>query len=86
MRAGRDVPLLYGQALSAKKGRPGTIPQVEKMNTEHENSSEARPEGSPEEREDLDQALVQMEVLYRSRCVQAPHGNNVTVREINREE
>ena len=37
------------------------------------------------EDEKLDQALTQMEMLCRSRCVQSPLQSNVTIREINKE-
>lgn len=36
---------------------------------------------SPED-EAIDTALLQMELLYKSRCVQPPLGKNVTIREI----
>lgn len=39
-----------------------------------------------EEGEAIEKALQQMEVLYKSRCVQAPLGSNITIREINKEE
>jgi hypothetical protein len=35
-----------------------------------------------EDREIIENALHQMEVLYKSRCVQAPLGANITIREI----
>ena len=35
-----------------------------------------------EDDEAIEKALQQMEVLYKSRCVQAPLGANVTIREI----
>lgn len=59
--------------------------QVDEMNTEQEKIVEDRP-ADHEDGETIDQAFVQMEVLYRSRCVQAPNGNNITVREIKKEE
>ncbi|MDK9705683.1 MAG: hypothetical protein OEL83_01425 [Desulforhopalus sp.] len=34
----------------------------------------------------LDMALQQMEVLYKSRCVQASTGANITIREVKKEE
>ncbi len=55
------------------------------MSTEQEKFTEDRPvdhEGS----EAIDNALLQIEVLYRTRCVQSPFGKNVTVREIEKEE
>lgn len=36
--------------------------------------------------EAIDTAFLQMEVLYKSRCVQPPLGTNVTVREIKKDE
>lgn len=36
--------------------------------------------------EAIDKAFVQMEVIYKSRCVQPPLGKNVTVREIEEKE
>jgi hypothetical protein len=36
--------------------------------------------------EAIDRAFVQMEVIYKSRCVQPPLGKNVTVREIEKKE
>jgi len=39
-----------------------------------------------EDGETIEQALQQMQILYKSRCVQAPHGSNVTIREIKKEE
>jgi hypothetical protein len=35
-----------------------------------------------EDGENIENALHQMEVLYKSRCVQAPLGANITIREI----
>jgi len=37
-----------------------------------------------EEDEAIDRAFVQMETIYKSRCVQPPRGSNVTVREIEK--
>ena len=34
----------------------------------------------------IDTALLQMELLYKSRCVQPPLGKNVTIREIKKDE
>ncbi len=39
-----------------------------------------------EDGETIEQALQQMQILYKSRCVQASHGSNVTIREIKKEE
>ena len=40
---------------------------------------------SPED-EAIGTALLQMELLYKSRCVQPPLGKNVTIREIKKDE
>ena len=34
----------------------------------------------------IDHAMLQMEILYKCRCVQPPHGSNVTIREIKKDE
>jgi hypothetical protein len=39
-----------------------------------------------DEGEEIERGFEQMELLYRSRCVQAPTGSNVTVREIEKED
>lgn len=39
-----------------------------------------------EEGDAIEKAFRQMEVLYKSRCVQAPLGANITIREIKKEE
>ncbi len=39
-----------------------------------------------EEEETIDNALLQMEILYKCRCVQPPFGSNVTIREIKKDE
>lgn len=39
-----------------------------------------------EEQEAIDNALLQMEILYKCRCVQLPFGSNVTIREIKKDE
>ena len=39
-----------------------------------------------EEGEIIEQGFQQMAVLYKSRCIQAPVGSHVTVREIEKEE
>ncbi len=36
--------------------------------------------------EAIDNALLQMEILYKCRCVQPPFGSNVTIREIKKDE
>jgi hypothetical protein len=48
------------------------------------------PEKDQEEKLDdgdtIDSAFLQMEMLYRSRCVQPPLGSNVTIKEIKKDE
>ena len=39
-----------------------------------------------DEEEAIDNALLQMEILYKCRCVQPPFGSNVTIREIKKDE
>jgi hypothetical protein len=39
-----------------------------------------------EQGETIDRAFVQMALIYKSRCVQPPHGSNVTIREIKKDE
>ena len=39
-----------------------------------------------EEGEAIERGFVQMELIYKSRCVQPPHGSNVTIREIKKDE
>lgn len=39
-----------------------------------------------QESDKLDADLLAVELLYRSRCVQAPKGSNVVVREIEKKE
>ncbi len=37
------------------------------------------------EKNAIDNALLQMEILYKCRCIQPPFGTNVTVREIEKD-
>lgn len=39
-----------------------------------------------EDDQKIEEGFTQMEMLYRSRCVQPPLGKNVTVREIEKDE
>jgi hypothetical protein len=39
-----------------------------------------------EELDQLDKNLLEIELLYKSRCVQAPWGGNVVVREIEKKD
>lgn len=47
---------------------------------------EATEQHDLEEGDAIEKAFRQMEVLYKSRCVQAPLGANITIREIKKEE
>jgi len=38
-----------------------------------------------DENEAIDRAFLQMEILYRSRCVQAPLGKNVVIRDLDQD-
>lgn len=55
------------------------------MNTikDHTNDEKQSP---VDEEETIDNALLQMEILYKCRCVQPPLGTNVTIREIKKDE
>jgi len=55
------------------------------MNATNDNNINKQDTTSTED-DAIDTALLQMEVLYKSRCVQPPLGKNVTVREINKDE
>jgi hypothetical protein len=46
--------------------------------------SDKEEEENLSEEESIDRALLQMDILCRSRCVQAPTSPNVTVREIEK--
>lgn len=39
-----------------------------------------------DEDESIDSALLQMEMIYKSRCIHPPRGSNVTIREIKKDE
>lgn len=39
-----------------------------------------------DEGESIERGFVQMELIYKSRCVQPPLGSNVTIREIKKDE
>ncbi len=43
---------------------------------------EIDPEISEAELEKLDDDLLEIDILYKTRCMQVPFGSNVTVREI----
>jgi len=55
------------------------------MNTKKDKIDANQPLAS-EDGETIEWALQQMEVLYKSRCVQAPFGSNITIREVKKEE
>ncbi len=39
-----------------------------------------------DEAEAIDRAFLQMELIYKSRCVQPPLGSNVTIREVKKDQ
>ena len=39
-----------------------------------------------DETDAIDRTLMQMESIYKSRCIQPPLGSNVTIREIKKDE
>lgn len=55
------------------------------MNTMKENTPEEQ-QNPANEKDAIDTALLQMEILYKCRCVQPPVGTNVTIREIEKDE
>ncbi len=55
------------------------------MSEAKDRNKESR-EYSEKEGESIEKGFEQMEMLYKSRCVQVPTGSNVTVREIKTEE
>ncbi len=55
------------------------------MDTARENLKDEQDE-KLDEGEAIERGFVQMEMIYKSRCVQLPHGSNVTVREIKKDE
>ncbi len=57
------------------------------METEtRQDQTESLEQHELDEEQAIDEALRQMTSLYISRCVQAPLGTNVTIREIDKEE
>ena len=44
-----------------------------------------KPDDTQVEEDKIEEGLSQMEMLYRSRCIQAPLGSNVVVREIEKD-
>ncbi len=54
--------------------------------TENRDRNEESREYSKEEGKSIEKGFEQMEMIYKSRCVQVPTGSNVTVREIKKEE
>lgn len=49
------------------------------MASQHDNNDN---DITDQELDKLDSELLEIEILYRTRCVQAPQGSNVVVREI----
>lgn len=56
------------------------------MDTKQQNTLDTDKQLDNEDDKALDMALQQMEVLYKSRCVQASIGTNITIREVKKEE
>lgn len=54
---------------------------MNKSNKEFENDEDVE----LDEGEAIERGFEQMEMLYRSRCVQVPTGSNVTIREIEKD-
>lgn len=48
-------------------------------------SNTIKTESQIEDGEAIEKGFEQMEMIYRSRCIQPPHGKNVTVREIDKD-
>lgn len=55
------------------------------MNTPQEKIEPTEPENLHDDTS-IEDAFQQMEILFKSRCVQAPLGSNITIREIEKEE
>lgn len=51
-----------------------------------ENKDIQHDETEIEDEQKIEEGFTQMEMLYRSRCVQSPLGGNVVVREIEKDE
>lgn len=85
----RRLPVSNGAILAARKSRArrkiSLYSQVLQMNTEQDKILEDRPV-EHKDVEAIDNAFLQLEVLYRTRCVQSPFGRNVTVRQVEDEE
>jgi hypothetical protein len=57
---------------------------MKNQNNEHNDHNE--PEKTIDEAESIDLALIQMGMIYKSRCIQPPRGSNITIREIKEED
>lgn len=55
------------------------------MDSQRDNAEDEKSLPTSEDK-DIDHAMLQMEILYKCRCVQPPHGSNVTIREIKKDE
>lgn len=53
---------------------------------DNEDLPDTKESGELDDDETIAKGFEQMELLYKSRCVQAPTGSNVTVREIKKGE
>jgi hypothetical protein len=56
------------------------------MHATNDNNIDKQDKTSTTEDEAIDTALLQMELLYKSRCIQPPRGTNITIREIEKDE
>jgi hypothetical protein len=52
----------------------------------NQNNEHNEPEKTIDDDESIDRALIQMGLIYKSRCIQPPRGSNITIREITKED
>jgi hypothetical protein len=52
----------------------------------NQNNEHNEPEKTIDDDESIDLALIQMGLIYKSRCIQPPRGSNITIREIKKED
>ena len=57
---------------------------MKNQNNDHNEHNE--PEKTIDDDESIDLALIQMGLIYKSRCIQPPRGSNITIREIKKED
>jgi hypothetical protein len=55
-------------------------------NQSNDHNENNEPEKTIDDDESIDLALIQMGLIYKSRCIQPPRGSNVTIREIKKED